>query len=286
MTRSLAILFIVLLLPSARAHPGSGIAVDARSHVFFADTGKGIWEAAPDGELRLVSSSALHWLAMAPSGARLPAPGGYFEHVSPAGANAVLVLCSDFPCAVAADGSIIFADTRSSTRIVKRTAEGRDSVLSSERFHLVTGLAIAADGTVLLLDINPDTGTHALLAVDSRGGLRALARDFIALPPAADRQRGNLGRGIACDRTGSVFIAATAARAVVRVDRAGLNTVVLRSEIPWSPTAVAVHENAVYVLEYTDAPAGADGSDRSVWVPRVRKIGVNGEVGTVAVVRR
>ena len=42
----------------------------------------------------------------------------------------------------------------------------------------------------------------------------------------------------------------------------------------------------LYVLEYTDTPLGTDGSDRTVWVPRVRKVATDGRVSVVAVVRR
>ena len=284
--RRLAVLLGLLQLPVAQAHPGSGIAVDTGGRVYFADSGKGIWSAAPDVRLRLVSNSALHWLAMAPRGTPLPAAGGYFEHVSPSGTDVVLVLSSDFPCAVAADGSVIFADTRAATRIVRRTPSGDEKPLAQETFHLVTGLAIAPDGAVVVLDLDPETDAHAVFAIDAVGSVKVLARDFVPLPIDSNRQPGSIGRGIACDQTGAVFVAATAARAVMRVDRDGRSTTVLRSERPWSPTGVAVHGDAIYVLEYTDTPAGADGSDRSVWVPRVRKLSANGAISTVAAVRR
>jgi len=53
---------------------------------------------------------------------------------------------------------------------------------------------------------------------------------------------------------------------------------VLKAERPWSPTGVAVHRGEVYVLEYTNA----NGSPREGWRPRVRKLGRDGKVTTLA----
>jgi pimeloyl-ACP methyl ester carboxylesterase len=52
------------------------------------------------------------------------------------------------------------------------------------------------------------------------------------------------------------------------------------SERPWSPTGVAVSGEDVYVLEYTHAHANADKG----WRPRVRKLGRDGKVTTLATI--
>jgi hypothetical protein len=46
--------------------------------------------------------------------------------------------------------------------------------------------------------------------------------------------------------------------------------------------AVALHGNAVYVLEYLHTP----GDDRRQWLPRVRKVDAGGHVTTIATVNR
>src|SRR5262245_15530389 len=69
---------------------------------------------------------------------------------------------------------------------------------------------------------------------------------------------------------------------VVRIDRRGTVTTVLRAESPWAPTAVALHGNDVYVLEYLHTP----GDDRRQWLPRVRKVDSGQRVSTVATVNR
>jgi hypothetical protein len=66
----------------------------------------------------------------------------------------------------------------------------------------------------------------------------------------------------------------------VRIARDGKVEVVLKAKRPWSPTAVAVHGGDVYVLEYTNANGGAAHD----WAPRVRKLGRDGKVTTLATV--
>jgi sugar lactone lactonase YvrE len=89
-------------------------------------------------------------------------------------------------------------------------------------------------------------------------------------------------RGLAVDGDGNVYVAATGCRVVVRIDRRATVTTVLRAESPWAPTAVALHDNTVYVLEYLHTP----GDDRRQWLPRVRKVDATGRVSTIAVVNR
>ena len=74
-------------------------------------------------------------------------------------------------------------------------------------------------------------------------------------------------RGLAIGGDGTVCVAASGCRVVVRIDRRGTVTTVLRAENPWAPTALALHGNAVYVPEYLHTP----GDDRRQWLPRVRE---------------
>jgi hypothetical protein len=66
----------------------------------------------------------------------------------------------------------------------------------------------------------------------------------------------------------------------VRVAPDGKVETVLKAERPWSPTGVAVSGADVYVLEYTNPNAGQDRG----WQPRVRKVGRDGKVTTLATI--
>jgi hypothetical protein len=77
-----------------------------------------------------------------------------------------------------------------------------------------------------------------------------------------------------------VYAAATGCHRVVKITADGKVETVLKAERPWSPTGVAVSGEDVYVLEYTNATAGADKG----WRPRVRKLGRDGKVTTLATI--
>ena len=75
-----------------------------------------------------------------------------------------------------------------------------------------------------------------------------------------------------------MYAAATGGRCVVKVTADGKAEAVMKAERPWSPTGVAVHDGEVYVLEY----ANANSDDHKAWRPRVRKLGRDGTVTTLA----
>lgn len=81
---------------------------------------------------------------------------------------------------------------------------------------------------------------------------------------------------------GTVYVAASACCALLKIAPDGAQSVVLRGDNSWSPTGVVVSKGDIYVLEYRYIPAGR----REEWVPRVRKISQNGEVTTLATVER
>jgi hypothetical protein len=77
-----------------------------------------------------------------------------------------------------------------------------------------------------------------------------------------------------------MYGAVTGCRCVVKITSDGKMETILKAERPWAPTGVALHDGAVYVLEYTNAN---DGPDKG-WVPRVRKLDQDRKVTTLAAV--
>ncbi|MFY9233652.1 MAG: SMP-30/gluconolactonase/LRE family protein, partial [Fimbriimonadaceae bacterium] len=75
-------------------------------------------------------------------------------------------------------------------------------------------------------------------------------------------------RGLAVDARGYVYVAASGDGRVLLVTPDGKATTKYQAQTPWSPTAVALHGRTLYVLEYRHA----EGDDRRVWLPRVRRI--------------
>jgi hypothetical protein len=87
-------------------------------------------------------------------------------------------------------------------------------------------------------------------------------------------------RGLAVDERGTVYAAATSCHRTLKIATDGKVESILSAERPWSPTGVAVHGGDVYILEYTNANGGREKG----WRPRVRKLGRDGRVSTLATI--
>lgn len=292
---ALALVAFALAASAAFAHPGSGIAVDARGQVYFVDTGRGVWKLDSRGKLTLIHTLAYHWMAFDGKGhfAQSRALGdfdrGSFERITPAGAVPALILSSDFPVAVGHDGGLYYVpyDRGGRRELVRRMPDGQRSVFAvlpavaggPEPMLWVNGIATAADGSLYVTDDN------AVRKI-GRNGQVSTFRDSIRAPdcetPLAGAPALPYLRGLAVAADGTVYAAANGCRTVIAIPANGAVRTVLKAEPPWSPTGVALSGGEVFVLEYLHT----SGDDRTEWIPRVRKIGADGKVTTLASVER
>lgn len=280
--RMLFLLLVVgFLATRAIAHPGSAIAVASDGRVFFVDTGGGVFSIERDGRVVRREGPAFHWFAFDPAGRfrRTPWPSIPGAELRFAGTNPSVVLSSDFPVTIGSDGIFYYAERGRDgrKRIVGIDPAGKRSVRAvlprGEPEGWINGLAAGPDGSLVYTE-------NATVRRIDRSGRVATLSSRIDVPRCAripfdevDDVRPYL-RGVAVEADGTVYVAAAACGAVLRIGRDGAARVVLRTSPPWSPTAVAVRSGEVYVLEYLHTP----GDDRSRWLPRVRKIGRDGRV--------
>ncbi len=294
-TLTTIIVLCVLLGTSAFAHPGSGIVVDTQGQIFFTDTGQGVWKIDKQGNLTLLPASLFHWMTLDEAGYFAESQknfGEWFERVTSQGSKPALIMSSDFPLTINRDGNLYYADTRPrSARIVRRTPDGKESVLTAdEAFKGIAGIAASPDGSLYVTDaIRPDT--NSILKITKDGKVSQFAspeiigsgRDrAINPPPESDV---SYCRGLAVDSQGVVYVAATGSRRVLKITPSGGVSTILQAPSPWSPTGVAVFGGEVYVLEWQDAPA-SQAEVRRAWIPRVRKVGRDGKFTTLATVSR
>lgn len=287
---------LALALQGLWAHPGSAIAIDRQGQVYFIDTGHGVWKIDREGRLREFHRLAYHWMAFDSEGyfanshfRDLQNPSEDVQRITPDGARPALIIASDYPITVGPDGNFyhpLYAGG-GPLKIIRRTPAGKTAVLASlasaldgSSLRWVNGIAAGPDGSIYVTEnsavrkIRPNGDMSTVV-----GGIRIAE---CSTRPVPESPPGPYLRGLAVDSSGAIYVAASGCRCLVRITPDGRTKTLLTAQEPWSPTGVAVLENVVYVLEYTHTP----GDNRREWLPRVRKISVDGQVTTLASVER
>jgi streptogramin lyase len=273
------------------AHPGSAIAVDRAGLVYFVDTGSGVYRLGAPGTLTRIPGPAFHWFAMDEAdrfaGTRLPAAAGW--ELQRAGSSPTLILSSDYPVTIGADGHLYYPVPRpggGGVQLMHLEPSGASSVFArlpeqttGRPLLWLNGLTTGPDGSFYY------TEDAAIRRVTREGRVSSVASG-IAPPKCAavplDEPAGPRLRGLAVDSGGTVYVAASGCASLLKVTPAGQVSVLLQLEPPWSPTAVAVSGSDLYVLEYLHTP----GDDRVRWTPRIRRLSQDGKSEIVARIDR
>ena len=290
--------FLATFLPVslALAHPGAGIVVDSQGQIFFADTGAGVWRIDLRGELARVPGPAYHWMTIDLAGrftqerlSQVPRGG-----ISVTGTNPTLILSGDFPMTVGPDGAFYFpeAGRDDRVRIMRLTDSGKRTLFAL----LPVATEIGPDGKTVKaqwihgLAAGPDrslyyTERHSVRRIAPDGTVSLVAGDIKApgcvRPPAANDERLEPSlRGLAVTPDGTIYVAASACSALLKITKEGNVFVVLRGSDAWSPTGVAIFREDLFVLEYRHVETDR----REDWFPRVRKISRDGKVAVLATV--
>jgi len=292
---SRALLGLTLICAGLSAHPASGIVVDAEGNVFFIDSRHAVMKIDSGGHLTTIRSiSDGHWLTLDQSGSFSNSQPRYFERITPDGAVPALIFAGGgSPIAVGSDGALYYASgpgpddpfSPGGLALARNFPNGRLESVSDALKQILHEW----DDGITGLTAGPDQSIYAatwtgLLRIRFDGTVTVISHPISVPecdPDPADHKPGNrlpYLRGIAVLLNGTVYAAATSCHAVISITRNGELRTALTSERPWSPTGVAAHGNDVYVLEYTNA----NGPANEGWRPRVRKIGANGQVSTVA----
>ncbi len=302
MNRSIPITILVIAslgLPArtALAHPSSGIVVDQQGRVFFQDTvGRAIWKIDPQGKLtKYYDKLGGHWMALDGKGVFSRADLKLVERITPFGEKPALVVADGgAPIVVNPDGYLYYGHALLGGGSVAvgltRVSPGGEQALFSP--DLKRTLEKMDDG-VLGLASGPNDSIYvstwnAILRVNQDGTVTTVVQPVVVNDcdedPADHKPSNRLPylRGLAVDARGTVYAAATSCHRLLKIAPDGKVESVLKAERPWSPTGVAVHGGDMYVLEYTNANGGRDEG----WLPRVRRLGHDGKVATLATIPR
>jgi hypothetical protein len=294
-----ALIFTTILLQigaitTVFAHPGSGIVVDRYGNVYFIHSGTGVVKIAVDGKLSYIHNATDgHWMCLDEQGIFSGTKPVYFERITANGTRpAIIYAGGGSPIVMGNDGNFYYCGGQKGDKhpgaksLIRETPSKQQTVLSSAVEKIldglddgITGLATAPNGSLYLACWN------SLLKVTMDGSVTTLVHPVVVSncdEDPADHKDANRGkpflRGIAVDSSGVVYAAATSCHCVLAITTDKRVTTILKAERPWTPTGVAVHNGDIYVLEYTNA----NGSATEGWFPRVRKIGRNGQVTTIA----
>ncbi len=272
---------------SIMAHPGSGIVVDRRGEVYFLDTGSGVWKIDLQGKLTHLPGPRFHWMTIDHDDCFATAhlPTGARGDITRVGTSPTLLVASDFPVAIGANGSLFYPSyaAGSGLQLMELTPADRTTALANlssaggGELRWVNGLAAGADGTLYYTEDN------AVRRISARGEVSTVVANpkIPTCVSIAGTSRPML-RGLAADSHGTIYVAASGCGSLLKVSARGEVTTVHQLQSPWTPTAVALFGSNIYVLEYLQTAASMEPEDRSAWLPRVRKITADGRTKIIA----
>jgi hypothetical protein len=271
----------LLLLGAAPAAAQVASTPDGRIHV--ADTVRAIvWRLEPDGRLEpAIDGVQAHALVTIADGFVYGAdaggnpPAGRAWRIDPAGRLQTLVAAGETPLGfvsflIDTDGTI-YSGSRDGTALL-RLRPGGAVDRAAAGFTAIDGLAWSPDGGIFLTD-----GAHVKY-VGQDGSVETLGGG----PLSEAEGRVDLG-GLTTNGSGGVFVADTAGGRLLNVGRQAGVAVEYASNPPWVPADVARDARGLVVLEAL-APRWSAMARLGVGpYLRVRRLGVDGQVVTLAV---
>jgi hypothetical protein len=281
------------------AHPASGIVVTSKGEVFFIYTGRGVCKIDAEGKLTNIhSDTGGHWLALDPEAKFSTQLPRLFRRITPEGVKPALLFASGGgPLIVNRDGNLYYGsgfpgadDTTPGFHTLTRlAADGKRTLFApglktrlADLNEGVMGVANGPDGSLFVscpnailkvkIDGTVTTVAHPIVVKDCEDDLAKDSHTRAFHPPYL--------RGLDVGDDGAIYAAVTGCRSVVRITPDGKVETILKAEKPWTPTGIAVRGKDVYVLEYVHS------KKQKEWVPRVRKLGPDGKVATLADLKR
>jgi hypothetical protein len=250
---------------TALAHPGVGIVQDSRGNVFFTDL-RQVWKVTPDGK-KSVAVAAVHTHELCLDaednlyGEHLWYEGdatgkwghrvwclrrdGTVADVIPARAG----FLQDYGFVRDGAGNLFWAERGAQTVLKKRSPDGTIQTHATADFRDVGWMTATADGTLFLIDRGD------LRRVSPGGRVTTVVAKLSAQQPApAAASTRHYHMGLWTDREGSVYVAVTEERLVVKVQADGTTVVVARSPRSWVPTGGMVDRDGnLWLLEYSSS---------------------------------
>jgi hypothetical protein len=291
MKTALTILLIVICSVASAAHPGTAFVIDNRDNVYFAYWG-GTWKMDAKGHLEHIHSNDFHFLAIDMTGGFAKTKLPDILRITPDGSTPTLLSFPEYPATFHTDGFLYVAPwSIGRIRLERIKPDGSKSVfvdatidprLARKPGRHEGGVLAVASGPNGLLFVSDGA---SIWSVNSRGVVSSVAENIaVAGCPSdlpAELPKPHI-RSLAVDTRGDVYAAAIGCRAVLRITASTGVTPVIRAENPWSPVAVAVANDSLYVMEFDNTLAEYPTDGR----PRIRKLAPDGQVTTPVVAEK
>ncbi len=275
----------MVLAQGAEAHQGWGVASTPDGRIYFTDVARRtVWRIEADGRvepaLERVDTHALVTIADGSVYGADPGPEAPFGRVwrldadgrvhtlIPAASGAALGFESFL---IDTDGTIYSAARDDPALLLRRRPDG-GLARAAEGLTAVDGLAWSPDGGIFLTD------GPFLKYVATDGASETLGGGALS-EPRWDRDLA----GVTADGSGGAFVADFAGGRLLDVGRRSGVAVEYASDAPWSPAGVARDARGLVVLEFLAGPWSRLADLQIGPYVRVRRLGVDGRVITLAV---
>jgi len=288
------LLVMTLITVPAFGHPPSAIVVDRQGQVYFVDVGVGVWKVDLQGHMVRHPGPHHHFMTIDDQGSFVQQrlPRRIRGDVSVIGTHPTLIFSGEFPVEVGSDAALYYPQVASDghVQVIRLAPSGKSEVFAilpvateigtdgkAVQAQWIHGLAAGPDGSLYY------TEKHAVRRI-AKDGTVSLVAGNVTVPDcvhpsgANDKRLGPALRDLEVGTDGTIYVAASACSAVLKITQQGAVSVVLHGSDDWSPMGVALSNGDLYVLEYRyiDTRKSED------WLPRVRKISSNGEVSVIA----
>jgi len=280
----------------------SGITVDSAGRVYFTDWIKNkLWSIDPSGAVSVIGDRHTHHLRQDNHGVlygenatldgsvvslwKMPTPGS-FEDVIPPAARDQRPVYQGGPFLLEADGSIVTVRNCELWRISNGHAVKLAGDDCGERAwtndvlrfaHLHGTLAAGPEGSFYFTD------ARTVRRIASDGSVSTLQGAAAKLfgDPLPGEFRFNRALGLDVDSAGKIYVADS--REGVKILDSGLIAWLQTSERGWSPSGIAVHDGAIFVVE--NRPDYLKPLAPIIGNPRVRRIAADGSSTVLFTVR-
>lgn len=258
------LLILWLIVPNKSfSHPGVGIVKDSKNNIYYTDL-QYIWKVSPDGKkTAVVNNVHTHELYMDPddnlygehlwyNGERLNTWGHYIWCLKNTGELVKIQeptegFLSNYSFVRDTSGNMYWVERFTVSRFMKKTPDGKISVLAEGKFNFISWLHSTEGGTIYFTESNK---LHKL-APD--GKITLLANDLMSKTTAFSMTgRDYDGYGIWTDNAGNIYIAMIASKKVNRISPDGKVETIFFSNTLWTPCSGVIDDDGnMWLMEFS-----------------------------------